>query len=166
MSSPATPAASGSPGAEEADAAGAQICASEEPSSVVLAASGDHTYAGAASTQAGADDRVEAMDTEELLEMVLDAEDEGEREGAPAAQPAFTLRGNFICCCDEECRACRELPFRPSEIGFSRDPHVSMALDMTCGTWIYVPRVFPDTPVSPWMANYCIPDLDEIADRR
>ncbi|AIL02951.1 protein V32 [Equid alphaherpesvirus 3] len=165
MSSSVVSAPAESPLAEEVSAVAQQICASEAPAAGFHATSGDHTYAGAASTPASANDCIEAMDTEELLEMVLDAEGEGESEAPQPAQPAFTLKGNFICCSDEECRACLELPFRPSEIGFSRDPHVSMALDMTCGTWIYIPRVFSDTPVCPWMANYCIPDLDEIADR-
>ncbi|AFI33169.1 protein V32 [Equid alphaherpesvirus 8] len=115
----------------------------------------DHTYA----QQTSGGDGIEAIDTDDLLEMVLTSENAESEPGIP-----FVLRGNFICCRDANCRACRELPFRPSVIGFSRDPHVSMALDMTSGTWAYVPRVFPDTPTAQWMANYCIPDLDEHAD--
>ncbi|AII80808.1 ORF34 [Equid alphaherpesvirus 1] len=115
----------------------------------------DHTY----TQQTSGGDGLDAIDTDDLLEMVLTSENTESEPGIP-----FALRGNFICCRDDNCRACRELPFRPSVIGFSRDPHVSMALDMTSGNWAYVPRVFPDTPTAPWMANYCIPDLDEHAD--
>ncbi|AAC59550.1 protein V32 [Equid alphaherpesvirus 4] len=142
--------------AASATAAEIQI-KTEAPDSDTPAATGcqDHTYARRL-TENGA---IEEINTADLLEMVLASENAQSEPGIP-----FALRGNFICCRDNNCRACQELPFRPSEIGFSRDPHVSMALDMTSGTWAYIPRVFPDTPTAPWMANFCIPDLDEHAD--
>ncbi|ACT88330.1 protein V32 [Felid alphaherpesvirus 1] len=77
---------------------------------------------------------------------------------------SFVMRGNFVCHRDPDCRACRHLPFRHSYRDGLDSPHLSDALDIIGSNWVKIPRVFPDTPVEPWMRDYVIPDLDECVD--
>ncbi|QBN85147.1 protein V32-like protein [Phocid alphaherpesvirus 1] len=70
------------------------------------------------------------------------------------------MKGMFVCHADPECRACKSLPFRRCISPGYDSPHLSEALDIASGTWVKVPRVYPDTPLAPWMDNYIIPDLE------
>ncbi|SCO83552.1 protein V32 [Spheniscid alphaherpesvirus 1] len=65
-------------------------------------------------------------------------------------------------CGEPDCRACSIRPFRPAGENMDPNPHLSVAMDIYCGSWIYIKRIFPEDVDRAKMLPTCliVPDLE------